>query len=650
VRALLAVVAVLALAAAAWWLLAREPEAPAGTGAAVLTRAPAGDAPAAPQLPEPPAATPAAADAGGPSLLVAEPPGARLQPSGRLRGRVLDDAGAPLPGTRVELAEDVSGPWITGVERLLGRGETDAEGRFALDAIPADHAVALLLRHGLQRARFTGLAVPADGALDLGDLVLPAPVRLSGRVTDGAGAPLRGATALLGDLPAVQDFMGQVLGADSTPDLGSLPARLALARAVTGDDGRFTFDGLQPGPLMVHLSAPGRPVLLQPLLVASGEQAERAFDLPAGGAIEGRVLTPDGRPVPRALVAMDSELGDADEPSLWSVANADADGRFRLEGVPPGGFVLEALARGYEAVEVRVGGQVVGEGAPPVTAGATGVVLVMRPLRGLRATVLLPDGTPAPRFTLDALPLFEGFLGNLLNQPQLWRRETYGPAARGAALLRAPEEHRYIVVATGTDGLQATPFWFDAEDEGPDLAHTFSLQAPRVLRGRVTDAASGAPLPGAEVRLMLNDSPTSDPDGPSFTDADGRFTLEAPAGLPLGLHACAAGYADRVQGVPEGRDDAIELALSGAGSLRVLLDPDAAPGRHAPCSVGIQAIGRESKEVEAYGVVGTCLFTRLHPGRYEVRVNPEAWPGVEGRPVRIGQMDVVAGRQALITL
>jgi protocatechuate 3,4-dioxygenase beta subunit len=652
VRALLAVVAVLALAAAAWWLLAREPEAPAAeAGAAVLTRAPDGDVDGAPRLPEAPAERPDETSPAAPALLVAEPPGARLQPAGRLRGRVLDAVGTPLPGARVDLAEDVTGPWVVGTERRLGRAETDAEGRFALQAIPADHAVALQLRHGLQRACFNGLAVPAEGVLDLGDIVLPAPAGLSGRVTDGAGAPLRGATALVGDLPALLDFIGQVLDPAGTPDVGSLPARLALGRAVTGVDGRFAFEGLQPGPLVVHLSSPGRPALLQPFVLAPGEQAERTFDLPPGGVIEGRVQAADGRPVPFALVGIKSDLGDEDEPSLQSFTNADTEGRFRLEGVPAGEFELTALARGYDRADVRVGGPGAGaDAAPaPVSAGATGVVLVMRPLRALRATVLLPDGSPAPRFALDTLPLFEGFLGNLLGQPQLWRRETFGPAARGEALLRAPEEHRYIVVASGADGLLAPPFWFDAEDDGPDLAHIFSLQAPRVLRGRVTDEASGAPLPGAEVRVMLNDSPASDPDGPSFTDADGRFAIEASAGLPLGLHVSAAGHADLVQGVPEGRDDAIALALPAAGSLRVLIDPDAAPGPHAPCGVRVEALGSEAEGVEAHFVLGTCVFARLPPGLYEVRVDPEEWNG-ENVPDREGRVDVVAGRQAVIEL
>jgi len=638
VRSLLAVVALLIVAAAAWWLLARTPEAAEEPGGAVLTRAPDDGGPGGPELPSASAVEPANPEPAAPRLLVAEPPGARLAPCGRLRGRVVDPAGAPLPGTRVELAEDAEGPWITGTERVLGRADTDAEGRFAFDAIPADRAAALLVRRGLQRAWFTGLAVPADATLDLGDIVLPVPARLSGRVTDGAGAPLRGATALVGDLPALLDFMGQVLDPNGTYDLVGLPARLALGRAVTGADGRFVFDGLQPGPLVVHVSAPGRPACAQPMLLAEGEQAERTYDLAAGQSISGRAQTADGQPVQAVIMVNAEDVGEA-QSSLWfAVASTDADGRFRVDGVPPGEQELKAHATGY----------VFDDSGTDVSAGATDVVVLMRPLRALRATVLLPDGSPAPRFALDMLPLYEGFLGNFLRQPQRWRRETFGPAARGQALLRAPAEERYIVVASGPDGLLATPIWFDAEDDDPQQAHTFTLGAPRVLRGRVTDAASGEPLPGAQVRIMLDESPATDPDGPSFTGADGRFTLEAPAGVALGLHVSAAGHADLVLGAPEGRDDAIELALRGAGSLRVLLDPDAGAGRHVPSRVHV-ALQSGDAEADADYVVDTCVFTRLPPGRYEVSVEQETWIGADP-PDREGTVEVVVGRQALIEL
>ena len=69
---------------------------------------------------------------------------------------------------------------------------------------------------------------------------------------------------------------------------------------------------------------------------------------------------------------------------------------------------------------------------------------------------------------------------------------------------------------------------------------------PRVLSGRVTDAATGRPLVG--VRLEIGGAETT-------TDADGRFRIEA-AGLG-DLSARHSGYAAKTLGL--GRDDASSL-------------------------------------------------------------------------------------------
>ena len=110
--------------------------------------------------------------------------------------------------------------------------------------------------------------------------------------------------------------------------------------------------------------------------------------LPPGATLEGRVLSPEGRPVPGAQVSV-AEAGEnrmmASFGSSLS-ARTDGDGRYALDGVPPGSRTVEARAEGYRraardldvapganAVDFElergfdVSGRVVDEGGQPIT-------------------------------------------------------------------------------------------------------------------------------------------------------------------------------------------------------------------------------------------------------------------------------------------
>lgn len=628
-------VLVLLLAAAGWWLLARPAPEVVGAPAGLIT-APAAAPRRAPELAPGPDDAEADVAAGlqdpAPAPILAEAPGAELAPRGSLRGRVLDAAG-PRASVRLELLEDLEGPWLRADERELARGASGDDGRFELTGIPADRATRLLLRDGLRRVVLEGLAVPADGALDLGDVLLSASAGLAGVVGDGQDEPLAGATVLLGDEDAVVDYIGHLLDASGLPaDLPDLPQRLAQARVDTASDGRFAFDGLLPGPCVLHVSAPGRRAVVRFLELQPGRRELLAVDLPAGERLEGRVQAPDGRAIPGAVVSANSDTElTRDHPAWMAAVRAGPDGRFRLEGLPAGDIALDAFAPGF-AAEDDLG---------PVATGSRDTVIVLRPLPALRATVLAPDGSPAASFNLDGLPLFEGLLGNLLERAQTWRRESHGPSARGRALLRTPHEERTLVLASGPGGLRATPFWYQPDPQGADVAHTFHLREPRELRGRVT-AADGAPLAGAEVRVLLGEGPATDFDGPDFTDADGRFRVLAPRDVDVGVHVSAAGHVDQAQGVPEAADGDVRVVLQPAGSLRVLLGPDAAV---RASEVELRRTGGERTQRIPRARHG-CVFPRLAPGRYLVTVKPEGGQG-EKLPARSATVEVVAGRQAV---
>src|SRR5262245_16036457 len=66
------------------------------------------------------------------------------------------------------------------------------------------------------------------------------------------------------------------------------------------------------------------------------------------GAISGRVIGADGQPVPDAQVFA-GHLGD--KPRSQEAGQADGEGYFKLTGLSPGAYHLNAYAPGYVAAQ-----------------------------------------------------------------------------------------------------------------------------------------------------------------------------------------------------------------------------------------------------------------------------------------------------------
>ena len=83
-----------------------------------------------------------------------------------------------------------------------------------------------------------------------------------------------------------------------------------------------------------------------------------------------------------------------------------------------------------------------------------------------------------------------------------------------------------------------------------------SLQAQRIISGKVTDASSGEPLIGANVLLTGSNIGT-------ITDLDGVYKIEVPENLKK-ISFSYTGYSEKT--VEIGQNDLIDIALS-AGQL-----------------------------------------------------------------------------------
>jgi Carboxypeptidase regulatory-like domain/PDZ domain len=267
----------------------------------------------------------------------------------RVGGRVTDvEGGAGIPGAIVLLTPKGLDQ-LSSATRSPGeparplQARTAADGRWALPAVPAG-------RYSLSAAAVGWLpATRSDVVLAAGrdnpglDLVL-------GR----GGHEVRGSVVDIGGGP-VEDVLVRVTRTDDSPFNFDRPA----LGVVTDEDGAFTLQ-LVDGHYAVATFHPDYVDADQSLRVDGGPRSLLLTITPAG-SIEGRVLARgSGQPVEGAIVARSGEEGGAfviqgmgDDPVV-----TDAEGRFRLRGLPSGVARLSTVARGYatrQPVEVVLG-------------------------------------------------------------------------------------------------------------------------------------------------------------------------------------------------------------------------------------------------------------------------------------------------------
>lgn len=287
-----------------------------------------------------PGASDAAAEDEGEAAAIASRVAGSTPNGARLTGRVVEGEGrVPVPGVLVRLGVSNALYAYLRAERrgrfdeLVAR--TDEEGRFAFqDVTPARGYVVRVLSPDRPSVSASKLDLRGRPARDLGDLVLPTPAAIEGRVVDGRGEGIPAARVAVTWL--VENPMMIVL---ADPDTLPETERLVL----TDEAGAFRVEALEPGVKTIVIDAGSQ-----------GQQAIRAFSVVPGdtatlpdvvfdgeGVLAGRVQWEDGRPIPDARVF----AGHDGDPAVRTV-ETDAEGMWRIERLPPGSFSVGVLVPG----------------------------------------------------------------------------------------------------------------------------------------------------------------------------------------------------------------------------------------------------------------------------------------------------------------
>lgn len=532
-----------------------------------------------------------------------------LGPGNPLSGRVIESSGAGIAGARISLQ--------TG-KRRGGEGKrtsfggsrqqstvvavSAADGSFRLATVPdGDWSVDASCDGFIP----SGTAVTLPGTSEI-DVILHRELEIGGVVVLADGSPVMGA-----QVQALDSQTGRPQGGRG----GNVPPTF------TGTDGTYRIDGLEPGEYRVQVSPDWHgmanilPATSDP--VAAGAEGVRITVTP-GLSISGRLVGPDGKPVPRVSVSARPETKGPG--GISRSAQSGGEGVFTITGLREGPHTLVVQADwnspGAAALQPleKTG----------VSAGTTDLALQLE--EGLTISGVVVDGEGAPvsglNLNVQVAPAAQG-------RPRVtsmqWKQVVTD--RKGAFLVVGLSAGDYILRASGQSNVDSR-----RRTDGAPAVESVLIGADRVAAGTTNIELSyvaGGTIEGTVMdeggrpfaRANVSASPSEGGNGRSeTTDAEGRFAV---TGLVPGKNYtltahCAGASSAKTENVPTGTAAVrivIERGLTIAGRVfdragepaaRASLRLASADGRHRT-QTGIQPDG-------SFEVI------QLRPGRYSLEL------------------------------
>ena len=285
-----------------------------------------------------------------------------------LRGTVVDESGAPVEHARV-------------ITMGLGRGEEtkcDDKGAFVVE--------------GLTPGTYMMIGSSPDHVGDPSP-----PIEMKDRDVDNVTVRVRRGSKLVGRVepPQVCDVKLAMDDGDPRPD-GPMRMMRMSAPTTSGPDGKFEITPIEAGKETIQARCPSGDQGTAEVDVKPGMQ-EVVVKVTPGGAIAGRVLDGDGKPVAGVSVMATPQEGGERTMIVNGVitsgvqALTNGSGAYEVRGLAAGAYRMSALDRGRPM-------QQKGKTPKVVIAGAekkTGVDLAVdRPNGVIKGIVTGPDGKP----------------------------------------------------------------------------------------------------------------------------------------------------------------------------------------------------------------------------------------------------------------
>lgn len=557
-----------------------------------------------------------------------------------LRGRVIDDVGAPVGSFHVHVRRATDGPIAGIAEEDFRRTEhvTSEDGAFLVEHLaPGSYE---LWVQDEDHVSLEVVAVDLPQAEPV-EVLATRTAAVSGVVRSPQGDPVEGArVTVLGG----SDLTRMIEGGPQPP------------KTESGRDGSFRLAGIAPGAtgLIAESEDWARSPVVDVELAPAEELEEVAIVLSLGGTLTGEVYGSDGERAPGRMITVMSADAMLSGGVGQRLAQSDSRGEFRFDHIEAGSWQVTAIDRGTDWMaqdgEIDVGrimSSLEMSQAQVVEGETTHVVLGAPPSDPVRVfgSVTLagePFAGASVSFYPEGGKLYEGLSFTSVDAAGDYELTLDGPGHYVVNVQRLP----------GGPGQQTT---IELRAEIPEAAeHRLDFELPvGRISGRVL-GPDGAPARDTRVTLTLDDAARSDRlFGGQYSelvaDAEGRFDVP---GLRPGTYRLSAGGAtlfgqgSRTHGrvtlggieLAEGqwRDD-LELRLPVAGSLLVRVR--GADGRPASGAT-VFVRDAQGRPLEPFSMImtdagGKAEVGGLAPGEVTVLARTATHASRESEPVRI---------------
>lgn len=520
-----------------------------------------------------------------------------LGPSLRLSGQVVGTSGQPIEGAEVSLFE--------GVLQGMASARTDSRGGFLFEPLPPGTYTTIVQAEEHER-----LEVPPRRLSESREL------RFTLKKAERRAANAEEASL---EVEWVDAAERPVSGAQVRVYKGGS----SVHTVTTGMDGRAVFQGLVPGSYVLEPQA--REAWSQHALlrveVRGPEPRKVRIQSEEGWSLSGQVVDAGGTPIEGALLIASlvaergASLEDASSGRLRRSLVQGVSGPggwFTLADLPEGPCSLRVIRRGYvldarassgldegDRFEARVG----------VSPGNPEVRLVLRAQPRVHGRVVREDGGPITSFQVNQ---------ETVSHPE-GRFSLHRFSSRGS-------RERWNFSAPGFSQV-----WRDVEAHEDLELGDVVLVADRMVRGRVLEAGTSAPVAGA--RVQVGDVQVA------YSLPDGSFTVE---GVGAEARVVRVTHPDHppVRMVLEERQREVSVVLVRGATLEGRIESAGAPVR----SGSVRLRSEQGEIMATMGFwEGRYSLRALPAGRYLVQVM--AQPGETGPaplfPVR--QVELSAG-------